>query len=509
MEPPPSRTGASPPPQPAWRWPPPPSTSPAARPARPQRSYQPYLVVRARADRRLIMGSVAGGVVFDIAARSGLATITGTAWVILTAAAILLGGRVRGMASRIVIGAAAVLGLILTFRSSSWVIVPATLAVAVLLVLGVSLGADGSRLSATFPALGARIAHAVGHVAIAPGMFRFQGEPAAGVAARKRAAAVARGALLAVPVMLLVGLLLGVADPIFRSWFDLTAVLQHLVLAVIGAWAVVGLARAASAQQPSPALPAPPPLGAFEAACVLGGLCALYAAFVGAQFVALSGAGHRILVTHGLTYAQYARSGFFQLLACAGITFLVLLGVRACAKQDHPVLMGLSGLTAALTIGVVIVAIRRLQLYEAEFGLTMLRLACLVAAVWIGIVFVLLGCTVPRRGLPRRRFPAAVILSGLIVVGIWSAFNPATIVAQTNLRRAEHGQRLDVRQVASLGPDAVPALAAGLGHLDASQAVELRHAICARSPGKDAGTAFNMSRATASQALARACGASG
>lgn len=455
------------------------------------------------------MGAFAGGVAYDIAARSGLATISGTAWVSVAAAAILLGGRIRGLASRIIIGAAAILGLILTFRSSPWVIVPTTISVVLLLVLGVSLGADGSRLTATFPALGSRIAHAMGHLALAPGMFRPDGEPTPGGAARKRAAAVARGALLAVPVMVLVGVLLALADPIFRSWFDLPAIFRHLVLASIGAWAVVGLSRAASAKQPSPPLPTSPSLGTFEAAFVLGGLCALYAAFVGAQFVALSGAGHRILVTHGLTYAQYARHGFFQLLACAAITLLVLLGVRACANPDHPVLTGLSGLTVALTIGVVIVAIRRLQLYEGAFGLTMLRLACLVAAAWIGIVFVLLAATIHRRGLPRRQFPAAVIVSGLVVVAIWGASNPASVVARTNLHRAEHGQRFDVNHAASLGPDAVPTLVAGLGYLHASPATQLRHAVCARSAGKDAGTAFNMSRARANETLAHACGSPG
>lgn len=505
MEPPPSWTGAPSPPQPAWPRPSP----PPAPPARPQHIHEPYLVVRASADRRLVMGAVAGAVFFDIAVRSGLATIAGTAWVSVAAAAILLGGRIRGLAGRLFICAAPVLGLIFTLRSSPWVMVPTTFAVAFLLFLGVSLGADGSGLSMTFPALGARIAIAIGHLAFAPGMFRPQGEPTPGGVARKRAAAVARGALLGVPVMLVVGLLLASADPIFRSWFDLTAVLQHLVLASIGAWAVVGLSRAASAEQPSPPLPSSPSLGTVEAAFVLGGLCALYATFVGIQFVALSAGGRHVLVTHGLTYAQYARSGFFQLLACAAITLLVLLSVRACASPAHPVLIGFSGLTVALTIGVVFVAIRRLQLYEAAFGLTMLRLACLVVAVWIGIVFVLLGLTIPRRGLPRRRFPAAVILSGLIFVGIWSTSNPASIVAQTNLRRAEHGQRLDVSQAASLGPDAVPTLVADLGYLDASQAAELRHAICARSPGQDAGTAFNMSRARANEALARACGSSG
>jgi len=135
--------------------------------------------------------------------------------------------------------------------------------------------------------------------------------------------------------------------------------------------AVLGLSRAASASQPSPTLPTGVSLGSVEAACVLGGLCTLYAPFVTAQFVALSSGGQHVLATHGLTYAEYARSGFFQLLACAALTFVVLLSVRACAPA-HGVLVSLPELTVALTIGVVIVAIRRLQFYEATYGLTML-----------------------------------------------------------------------------------------------------------------------------------------
>ena len=51
-------------------------------------------------------------------------------------------------------------------------------------------------------------------------MFRPWGRPPAGEAIRERAAALARGALLGGPVLLVVGALLAAADPIFRSWFD-------------------------------------------------------------------------------------------------------------------------------------------------------------------------------------------------------------------------------------------------------------------------------------------------
>jgi hypothetical protein len=92
------------------------------------------------------------------------------------------------------------------------------------------------------PALGTRLALVVGHLVLAPAMFRSEGGPAPGEAAGKRAVAVAaaRGTLLAIPVMITIGLLLAVADPIFRSWFGLTAAIRHLTLVLIGAWAVAG-----------------------------------------------------------------------------------------------------------------------------------------------------------------------------------------------------------------------------------------------------------------------------
>src|SRR5580658_1117280 len=409
---------------------------PVPSPLRPVRRPNPRLPVRSRADGRLVITAVAVGACFDLAVHSGVATIASTVLVLVAAAALLLGGRIRGRTSKVMIVAAALFGLTFTFRASPWVIIPAAVAVAVLLLIGTSLGADGGGLAGTFPALGSRVAVVFGHLIYAPGMFYYTGASAQETNARKWGAGVLRGVLIGVPIMLIIGLLLASADPIFRSWFDPTLVLQHLLLLLIGAWLIVGLARAATAERPLPGLRVAPSLGMLEAAIVLGGMCALYAAFVAAQFVALSGVGHRILVTQGLTYAEYARSGFFRLLICAAITLLVLLSVRACANPANPVLIGLSLLTVILTIGVVIVAFRRLQLYEAAFGLTMLRLACFAVAVWIGVVFVLLGSTMTRRGLTRRQFPAAFIASGLLLIAIWIIANPVALVARTNLHRA-------------------------------------------------------------------------
>ncbi len=121
-------------------------------------------------------------------------------------------------------------------------------------------------------------------------------------------------------------------------------------------------------------------------------------------------------------------------------------------------------------------------------------------------MFLLLAASIPRRGLPRRFLPAAVLISGLVFTLGWSVSNPASIVAQTNLRRAGHGHPLDISQAVGLGPDALPALVGGISQLSQVQAVSLRQAICAAgAPAARWGPGFNFSAAAAAGALAKAC----
>jgi two-component system, OmpR family, sensor histidine kinase BaeS len=488
-----TRAAATAPPQ-AYQSPPP--SSPAVRVPR-----EPWLPVVARADPRLVVGAAAGGISLDIAARAGLSTLAGTCCVLVAVGALLLSRRLRGRAGLLVVAAAGGFGLLLMLRASPWVIAPVTAAIVVMLLLGASLGADRAGAATTFPAIGSRLATAVGHIAAAPGMLAVRPGSGSG----RRVLAAGRGVLISAPLLLLVGWLLARANPVFRSWFDLAAVAQHALLVLTGGWAVLGLCRAASAARPVRRLPPGPVLGTVEACVILGGLAAVYAAFTAAQLEALSGAGHRILVTRGLTYAQYARSGFFQLLACAAITLLALLVVRACTRADHPALTALSAATIALTLGVVVSAIRRLQLYEAAFGLTMLRLACLAAACWIAAIFLLLSATLFKHGLPRQHFPAAMVISALVAVAVWGIGNPAAVVARTDLGRAYDGKPLDIGQLVGLGPDAVPTLAATLPRLAKADVTGLRQALCNHRPARASGAALNLSVRSAETALARLC----
>lgn len=474
-----------------------PPTGPPAPP------HHPF-ALRSYGGWAMLAGAVFVGIAFDVAAHNGLATIAGVALVWVAVAVLLLIERELGWVSRGAIVAAGLLSLALAIRSSPSVVTPVTWAVVLLLLLGASYGPSRSA-SATFPALGARLGVVGGHVMLAPGVVRPEEGEREQHANIRRGLALLRGLLLALPVVLVIGGLLGAADPVFQSWFNLPLMIQHLILVAIGAWCVLGLFRAARANEPVPSLDPAPHLGTVEAASVLGALCALYGAFVAAQLVAITGGDHHVLATRGLTYAEYARQGFFQLLAAAGLTLVVLLVLRACTDRANAAFVILAEVAVFLTLVVVAVALRRLALYESAYGLTILRLGSTAAALWIGFVFVLLAVAIARRHASAGWLAPAVALSAVVFVAGWAAANPAAIVARVNVDRAAHGLRFDVDQAVALGADSVPALTAKLNSLPPFERAALRRSLCGTSVRRADAAAYNRSERIAARSLDMVC----
>ena len=157
------------------------------------------------------------------------------------------------------------------------------------------------------------------------------------------------------------------------------------------------------------ARPAKLALGRLEWALPLGALVGLFAAFVAIQFTTLYGGDHHVVNTAGLTYAEYARSGFAQLLAVAALTLAVVAAARHWARDDGQLLNVLIAALCLLTLVVLISALKRLALYEDTFGYTRLRLAAHAAILYLGALFVLVFVTRGRATwLPR----AAVATTG-------------------------------------------------------------------------------------------------
>lgn len=290
-----------------------------------------------------------------------------------------------------------------------------------------------------------------------------------------------RGALIAGVLLLVFGSLFAAADRAFAqlaqdylvpTWnLDLlpARIAAFLVVGALGgtltliAPAYARDARAGRGAPPEPVAEQRTPrrLGRLEWALPLVLLDLLFLAFVLVQITVLFGGRSHVLGTAGLTYAEYARQGFFQLLAVAGLTLLVVATTARWAgrtgERDERLMRGLLGSLLALTLVVLASALRRLGLYEDVFGLTRARLLAHDTALWLGSIIVLVSAA----GAARRTgwLPRAVVAVSAASVLALSVSNPDARIATVNVHLWEETGRIDLDYLGTLGPDAVPELA--------------------------------------------------
>jgi hypothetical protein len=200
-------------------------------------------------------------------------------------------------------------------------------------------------------------------------------------------------------------------------------------------------------------------LGRLEWGVPVGTLVLLFGAFVAIGAAASFGGDEYVQRTAGLTYAEYARQGFWQLLAVTVLTLLVLALAAKVARRetatDRLWIRILLGLLAVLTLAIVASAINRMSLYEQTYGFTVLRLLVSVCEAWLGLVFVMVlaaGVRLRASWLPR----AMVASAALALVGLVAA-NPDYLIARQNVLRYESQHRIDLWYLEELSADAVPA----------------------------------------------------
>jgi hypothetical protein len=186
----------------------------------------------------------------------------------------------------------------------------------------------------------------------------------------------------------------------------------------------------------------------------------VFLAFVLVQVTVLFGGRAHVLTTEGLSYAEYARSGFWQLLVTTALTLLVLAtAARKAARvsaRDRALVRALLGGLCALTLVVVASAVYRMWLYEQEFGFTRLRIFVTAVELWLGLIIgLLLIAGIRLRG---RWLPRAVVAATVVAVLALAAYNPDAAIAAGNIDRYERTGRIDIAYLAGLSPDAVPVL---------------------------------------------------
>jgi hypothetical protein len=191
----------------------------------------------------------------------------------------------------------------------------------------------------------------------------------------------------------------------------------------------------------------------------------LFAAFVAVQFAYFFGGRTRVLTHESLTFAQYARTGFWQLLAATAITGGVLAFAWMAGGREHrSAFRWLAGSLVVLDLVVLASAFRRLTLYEDTFGWTWPRLAVHATILAVGVLLLCALVAVVRGGVAW--LPSAAVAVAAVTLIVFSALNPDAFIAQRNLERYARTGDLDVTELRGLSADAVPVLAEALPTLD-------------------------------------------
>lgn len=292
--------------------------------------------------------------------------------------------------------------------------------------------------------------------------------------ASRPALAACRGVLFSLPPVLIFGGLLASADPVFGDIVEKSLNLGflnlflHLFFTALFAWMVSGYWRGIffgkEAGWAAAHVPRVPSLGMTEASIVLGAVNILFLGFVLVQLRYFFGGAGFVQKTMGMTYAEYARHGFFELVAVAALVLPMLLAAHWFLRKDRPrnerIFRALAGALILLLFVIMASAVQRMRLYQQEYGMTELRLYTTAFMGWLAVVFVWFGLTVLRGR--RKAFAFGAMSAGFALVLSLLILNPDALIARTNTARAMQGRALDAAYAGSLSADAVPTLVRAL-----------------------------------------------
>lgn len=277
-----------------------------------------------------------------------------------------------------------------------------------------------------------------------------------------------RGVGIAAPALVLFGSLLVAADAAFAElmrtvlYFELDELFLHLFVTAIAAAICAGFLRsfALSGAAPMPPRPSFLHLGAAETNVALALIDVLFAAFVMVQFRYFFGGSESMRIGE-MTYSEYARRGFFELVWVVALVVPMLLAAEWLVSKESPravrVFRALALVQVALVLTIGASAYRRMQLYRDAFGLTQLRLYTTAFMIFIGAVLVWLAVTVLAG--KRTRFAFGFLTAGVVTIAVLHAINPDAVIVETNLARARSGVRpFDGNYALQLSDDAADAI---------------------------------------------------
>lgn len=199
----------------------------------------------------------------------------------------------------------------------------------------------------------------------------------------------------------------------------------------------------------------------------------IYVVFVFIQFAYLFG-GVNFGLPADFTYSEYARRGFFELVAVT----LINIGILACflsfTKKDGVksalALRILYSVMIACTFVMLFSAHFRMSLYEEAYGYTYLRMFTHAFMVFLLALFIITLYRVWADGAPLLK---PYLIAAIVAFVAINYLNVDALIANNNIERYNKTGKIDTAYLTVLSNDAIPAIAA-LAESKPEVAVELK-----------------------------------
>jgi hypothetical protein len=276
------------------------------------------------------------------------------------------------------------------------------------------------------------------------------------------------GLLISVPVLALILWLLSSADMVFKNLFinmPVLTIFKHFVIIMLvfiySACFIWALLKAIS-EKGTAVVPARRNWKQFIDPVVLITILvlvnAVYGIFSVIQFAYLFG-GNSFILPSSLTYAEYARRGFAELVVVTLINFAIVgLGLTFVKKQSGKIfnfIRSLLTLLVVFTFVMLVSAFYRMVVYEQAYGFTYLRIFVQAFMIMLFFIFIINFIYIWHRNLAVIKAYFIVALSVYIILNF---ANVDRIIASNNIERYNRTGSIDEEYLGQLSYEAIPAI---------------------------------------------------
>ena len=287
---------------------------------------------------------------------------------------------------------------------------------------------------------------------------------------------VIKGIVIAIPFLIVLVWLLSSADLVFQAYLDKLfgidinlEIISRILIILIVSYFFIGIFSKIIRDRKSEIVGEVEEekekenrfLGFIESSTILILVEFLFLIFIVIQFFYLFGGKDYVWgIAEYITYSEYAKKGFWELIGVSIISFLLIYGLDKFARKEAPKEKKLFKILSAVLVFeisvIILSAVKRLSVYTDGYGLTFSRFLAFVFLFWIFCVFLIF---LYKKIFSEKKEAVFLFCVFCLTIVFWAgvnALNPDAFIAKKNIERAAQGRELDLRYLSRLSEDAVP-----------------------------------------------------